>query len=182
MSDLHVMVDIETLGTKPGSVILSIGAVKFSEIGGILDKFYRRIDLMDATLEGLVMDVATVKWWMEQDGAARKEALKNGDKLESVLFEFDAWMDQEACVWGNSAAFDLGLLGAAYEIMGMDVPWDHRKERCYRTVKALFPGIGLERDETWKHHALADAEYQARHLLMILDALLPIGRVMEVTR
>ena len=25
----HIMIDIETLGTKPGSIILSIAAVKF---------------------------------------------------------------------------------------------------------------------------------------------------------
>ena len=37
------MLDLETLGNKPGSVIVAIGAVKFGG-GEIIDSFYERVD------------------------------------------------------------------------------------------------------------------------------------------
>ena len=70
------MLDIEALGSKPGSVILSIGAVKFAG-GKILHEFYRRIDPQSCIDAGLKIDVDTVMWWMKQSKEAR-DALGTG--------------------------------------------------------------------------------------------------------
>jgi DNA polymerase III epsilon subunit-like protein len=56
----RVMLDLETLGHTPGSVIVSIGAVKFGG-GKILDTFYHRIDAQSCVEHGLKMDVSTVE-------------------------------------------------------------------------------------------------------------------------
>jgi hypothetical protein len=47
----NVMIDIETLGTRPGSVILSIGACRFGA-DGIGEEFYRAIDVLDSLMAG----------------------------------------------------------------------------------------------------------------------------------
>ena len=67
----NLMLDIETLGTGPNSVILSIGAVEFDETG-VISKFYEAIDPESCTDWGLQIDARTVLWWMDQNDAARK--------------------------------------------------------------------------------------------------------------
>jgi DNA polymerase III epsilon subunit-like protein len=62
------MVDIETLGTKPSSTILSIGAVFFDiETGELGERFYMNID----PKQDRSIDPSTVMWWMVQSSEAR---------------------------------------------------------------------------------------------------------------
>ena len=57
----------------------------------------------------------------------------------------------------------------AYQRLPMEAPWTHWNDRCYRTIKGLYGrDIKIERRGT-HHHALADAEAQAVHLLRMLD-------------
>ena len=67
----RIMVDLETLGTAPGSVILSIGAVRFDVEKGLLDEFYVNIDVESSQRLGLTIDGDTVMWWLKQSDAAR---------------------------------------------------------------------------------------------------------------
>ncbi|POO54357.1 hypothetical protein CPJ18_02345 [Agrobacterium rosae] len=63
---LDLMIDIETLGTAPGSVILSVGAVTFNaETGEFGEGFYAAVEPQSAVDMGLTIDVSTLKWWME---------------------------------------------------------------------------------------------------------------------
>ena len=95
------MLDLETLGNKPGSVIVAIGAAKFGN-GEILDSFYERVDAESCVSLGLRMDVPTVMWWLQQNDAARHEITQPGGKLPEVLMRFSAWVhDLNAEVWGN---------------------------------------------------------------------------------
>ena len=168
MTNERVMIDLETLGTVPGSVILSIGAVRFGE-GKILGEFYRRIDLDSAVAAGLVMDPHTVMWWMRQSDSAQAEILKAGEPLDLVLKDFSEWLGSHYAgeLWGNGSDFDNVLLEAAFKAVKRTVAWGWSKNRCYRTVKSLFPAVKLERSGV-HHHALDDARDQAVHLMRIL--------------
>ena len=162
------MLDLETLGNKPGSVIVAIGAVKFGN-GGIIDSFYVRVDAESCVAAGLKLDVSTVLWWLTQSDAARLEITKPGQLLTAVLICFAEWVgDKDAEVWGSGAAFDNALLAAAYDATGTPRPWKFSNDRCYRTVKNLYPDVPLARAGT-HHNALDDAESQARHLMLILS-------------
>ena len=164
----QVMLDLETLGQKPGAVIVSIGAVKFGG-GEIRECFYERIDAQSCLDVGLEMDGGTVAWWLRQDPAALLEVAKPGRAIGTVLGLFAEWLGgAEAEVWGNGAAFDNAILVAAYEAIGVKRPWEFRNDRCYRTVKSLWPEVELEREGT-HHNALDDAISQAWHLMAILD-------------
>jgi hypothetical protein len=60
------MIDIETLGLEPGSVILSIGAVAFGmdrKPDMPMKEFYVELDTKQPQR---VVDLDTVKWWMDQ--------------------------------------------------------------------------------------------------------------------
>lgn len=161
------MLDLETLGNKPGSVIVAIGAVKFSD-GEITSSFYELVDPETCVSAGLRMDSATVMWWLKQADEARLEITKPGKDLREVLIAFASWIgSDDAEMWGNGAAFDNVLLAAAYDSTGMERPWKFWNDRCYRTLKSLRPDVPMDRAGT-HHNALDDAESQARHLMAIL--------------
>ena len=67
----NVMLDLETLGTSPGCIILSIGAVFFDK-NGLGQEFYQTIDVQSSIDAGLTMSGGTFKWWMGQQGAVRR--------------------------------------------------------------------------------------------------------------
>lgn len=163
------MLDLETLGTKPGSVIVAIGAVKFGQ-GKILQTFYERVDAESCVDCGLKIDASTVMWWLKQSEEARMEICKDGEPLSMVLDMFGDWLGgQDTEIWGNGANFDNNLLAAAYDITGIPLPWKFSNDRCYRTVKNLHPEILIPRTGT-HHNALDDATSQAMHLMDIFGS------------
>lgn len=162
----NVMVDIETLGTGANSVILSIGAVEFNN-DTITSEFYRIIDLQSCMNAGLEMDARTLIWWMQQsDGTRTLFNSAEREILSVVLTDFSGWLPQNACIWGNGASFDNAILANAFDKVSIALPWKFWNDRCYRTVKNLYPNIKLERVGTY-HNALDDAKSQALHLIEI---------------
>lgn len=158
----HCMVDIETLGTEPGAVILSIGAVKFDE-DELGETFYGEITKQSCEDHGLVIEADTLDWWLSQDDDAQEVLTEGGHKLEDVLRGFTTFYEGCETIWANAPTFDCRHLKVAYEAIGWDIPWSFRDERCFRTLKAL-PGAITEPGD-WDgtaHDALDDARWQAR--------------------
>ena len=77
----HIMVDLETWGTTPGSDIRSIGAVVFDPVAGTLgNEFY--VNVVGGEKVGLTRDPETEEWWADQSEEARgafAEAMRNGN-------------------------------------------------------------------------------------------------------
>jgi hypothetical protein len=170
----HVMVDLETFGKKPGCVIASIGAVKMDLIErSIVDSFYVTIDVANAQAHGLTVDASTVQWWLQQSDHARKRLSVDPTRLPTALISFSTWLGGDCTtLWGNGSDFDNAILQAAYEACGLPVPWTHRANRDYRTVKNLFSDrVYFPPDNEQGHDALADARWQAQHLLNIFAAI-----------
>lgn len=164
------MLDLETLGTDSNSVILSIGAVKFGD-GKILSRFYERVDPQSCVDVGLVMNAATVMWWMKQSDEARSEFEDVGSNIMDSLDLFTEWVGHDPCeVWGNGADFDNVILSNAYRQCGLATPWNSKYNMCYRTMKNLYPDIPMVREGT-HHHAAHDAINQAYHLMLIMDQM-----------
>ena len=167
---MNIMLDLETLGICPGSVILSIGAVEF-DMSGIHREFYTNIDSMSSQDAGCTIDASTVKWWMLQSSTARAALFVAPTQLDIALDSFTEWLpDTLGGIWGNGANFDNVLLVKAYRILGKTAPWSFRKDRCYRTIKSLAPDISLKRVGT-HHNSLNDAKTQALHLIEIVKTL-----------
>jgi len=162
----HVMVDIETLGTRPGDIILSIGAVKFSVEEGIKGEFYVTINTESCKAAGLRAQKSTLEWWSKQSDAAREAAFKGEFPLEVALIKLAVWMPplEDVVVWGNGANFDNALLAAAYRAIKHDTPWHFWNDRCYRTMSTMFLKDRIERIGTG-HVALDDAKTQAVRLI-----------------
>lgn len=180
-----VVVDLETLGRKPGAVIFEIAAVVVivdSEgtalLRGNSNSFRARIDAEDAEACGLTCDASTVLWWMKQSHEAREQAWSDELPCEQIglvdaLVKFEQWMRAmredagrfgiEFTIWGNSPSFDLSILAAAYDVCGMAAPWEYYEERCFRTLRQLHRDVPLTHRGT-KHIGIIDAEAEARCL------------------
>ena len=168
-----IMLDLETMGTGPNAAIVAIGAVAFDiQSGTIGDRFYRVVDLGTSVAMGGEIDADTVLWWMKQSDDARAMFTRDSVPLSLALTSFSFWMCAHGApdnvrVWGNGAAFDNVILSSAYRRSAYMQPWKHYNDRCYRTVKSLYPDVKLERVGT-HHNAVDDAESQARHLIAML--------------
>jgi hypothetical protein len=165
-----VMVDLETLGNGSKSVITSIGAVRFDRDGLLPGTFYMNVDPESCAAAGLEIDASTVMWWMQQSDAARAAFKVKGEPLGFVLQSFTEWYPAGAALWGNGATFDNVILANAYRALGMKQPWSYSKDRCYRTLKNLFPHVTQEAVGT-AHNALDDAKYQALHAVKLLKEI-----------
>lgn len=175
----NVMIDLETLGTQPGSVILSIGAVLFDpslpvdECLG--EEFYMVVSTASCIEHGLQMSQATIDWWSKQSPEARTvidQANDNSDlatnTLHTALTQLTAFLPVGVKVWSNGANFDQPLLDVAYDRIGSVVPWKYYNSRCYRTIIGLYPDEKSVRPATvCAHNALEDAKWQARHMVNI---------------
>lgn len=167
------MLDLETLGNGNEAVILSIGAVKFTN-KELLDRFHVAIDPETCQAFGLKVDASTVMWWLDGDRQSAREALLEHTQIDlaSALRGFAEWVGNESTpIWGNGSTFDNVILRNAYQACGMEYPIKFWHDWCYRTVKNLVPAISIDRSEGIHHDALADAENQARHLQALLEHL-----------
>lgn len=170
----HIMIDIETLGTDAHlyPVILSIAAVEFDTKGNTGSTFYRKIDVTDSKLLGFTTSTKTVEWWGKQRPEVFEEAIKHGEKIESVLRDFTAFLDnadKDKFVWGNSTRFDLGILHAAFSKLGQKLPWNHYNELDVRTIVFLKPKHKIHmKFEGRKHNPVDDCKHQIKYVTKIL--------------
>lgn len=162
----NVMVDLETLGINNSPVILSIGAVKFDE-NGLGDEFHLTIDRLSCAHVGLIEDQSTIEWWGKQDPEVFRSACSGTEKIHSALKQFAEWLGPDMKVWGNGACADNVWLRSAYTHCRLPVPWNFWNDRCYRTVKALYPNVPKV-VPLIAHDALHDAIAQANTLIEVL--------------
>lgn len=160
----HIMVDLETMGTAPGSAIVSLGAVAFDPVAGTLgEEFYRVITLGSCQRAGLTIDAGTIGWWLQQSDSARAELVRDDAvALPNVLGWFAVWFrrQQGRFIWGHGANFDEPLLACAFRAANVEVPWKYWDARCTRTLFALT-GEKPNSEAGVHHNALDDAKAQA---------------------
>jgi hypothetical protein len=179
----NIMVDIETLDTVHSAVVLSIGAVAFDPCSKELgEKFY--VELTDPEVQqrvGRTISASTVRWWMQQDAAAKQlfaDPPPDGVRRVSTaqgLTEFAAFIarngGESMKLWGNGVDFDNLILGSLYESFSMAKPWSYGSNRCYRTLKRLF-GEDIEVNRVGVYHnGLDDAVTQAIHTQEIMACI-----------
>lgn len=174
-----VMIDLETLGTGPGCVVLSIGAVGFNPKMRILGpKFYQVFNTQNQLGFGLKKDSNTLQWWESQTEDAKevlKQAEGGGEDLRDGLLKFSGWLSQfgdSVCIWGNGSDFDNAILQYLYRHVELEVPWKFWNNRCFRTLSSEFKDLYPKpfRNGTY-HNALDDARFQAEWANKILHGV-----------
>ena len=112
--------------------------------------------------------------WLGQSQEARDAVRFSAFDIRSVLQDFSDFIAEhsrhnDVRPWGNSSGFDLTIVGSAYKRCAIKQPWYFTNERCFRTVRNMYPQIEYDVESKGKgaHNALADAVFQAKHLFRI---------------
>lgn len=171
-----IMIDIETLDTKPSAVILSIGAVKFNK-EGLGEKIYLNLEVESQLKTGRTVSASTIQWWLKQSDAARSALdLTGGYASKTILRSLELFFDRGTYrVWGNGATFDNVIVADYLDSNEAPRLWKYNKDRCYRTLKAQVDADKLNVIE-WRvpataHNALDDAVAQAHNAITALTLL-----------
>ncbi len=166
----HLMIDIETLGQGPDSVVLSCGAVSFNK-DGITDKKEWFLNPQQQLDLGRKINYDTLVWWNKQSEAARAIFHQNNQVDLTYFCRELATFFTTNCgnggkIWGNGASFDIPIIESLFaSAVSYRVPWIFWDHRCFRTVKNMFP-LDVPFEGT-KHGALPDAIHQAKYLVKL---------------
>ena len=158
----HIMLDLETLGTRPDTTVLTLGAVKFdpySEWFG--DTLYLKINMEDQDTLGRTIDQSTLDWWAKQDPAIMEEAFSTDGRLslEYAVDQFHKFAWGCDAIWSHGSIFDVAIMENIYSQLNRVVPWQYYQIRDTRTIFDL--GIDPKMPQGQKHNALHDAVRQA---------------------
>lgn len=162
---MDLMIDIETLSTRPNAVILSLGAVKFDPFSDRIDAeegLDVKIDVDEQTALGRHVQEETLNWWATQPLEVQEAALGERDRvsLEQFTRMLNKMMVGSDQIWCQGPAFDMVIIEDLYRQLGKPTPWQFWQVRDSRTLFGVF---GDPRDKNRKnaHNALMDCVYQA---------------------
>jgi hypothetical protein len=162
----HAMIDLETLGTNPDCVILTLGAVKFNPY--TFDEPYSplhiRVDVDGQTEMGRTIDENTLAWWATQSDSVREEALSDTDRisLDDFTKQINRYCVGVDYLWCQGPLFDYAILQHLYLQLEKPAPWNYWQIRDSRTLFGLLPTDPRKEIQQELHNALADSYFQAK--------------------
>ncbi len=184
-NDLHAVVDIESLGDRSGSAVVSIGAIAINPFddedigedghGSTVVKACFSVNICPQSCAdaGLTFTGKTLDWWMERKGTGWPTEAR--EDLPIALAKFSAWYNsQNIKHWWSHATFDPLLLEAAYGAIKSGVPWDRHALKDLRTLDYLLEVQGLDIQKYLPvnpHVALDDAMAEALYVADAIKAL-----------
>ena len=165
----RAMIDLETLGTAPGCVILQIGIVTNFQYAfdlTVKDEFTLPIEEQ----KDRSIDPETLVWWKKHPVAAIRMMRSYKSRVEfscvQVAIHVSALLQEADEVWANSPSFDCSILREFLCQYAKGPTWKYYQERDFRTAKALRPNVPYVKPEH-AHSALADAQAQVDHLIKL---------------
>lgn len=168
---MHLMLDLETLGTDYGDLVLCAGLVFWEEKD--LYRHLFKFNMQQSKADGFKVNPRTLEWWGKQ-------------KINHMQFDEPDVDNRTVCkeisdvikrmkpqtVWGCGPQFDLILLEAYFKFYGVDLPWSYKQERCFRTMRELFGSCAEDLVfEGTEHDPIDDATYQIKALDKIMSCL-----------
>jgi hypothetical protein len=187
-NDLYpdVMLDIETFGITPDSVVVSIGAVRFrvdteDDLDTIKDEersFYAVLDTEEQEADGRKLDADTLEWWDKQSTAARAVLQEPTEEVRTALKRFVAFCKGSRRIWGNGNTFDNVIVKDLCNDYGVEYPVHFANDLDMRTVKYVWNKLINGWSNTTQkitvgdaHNALDDARSQVLNLQQMWKAL-----------
>lgn len=191
MADL--MIDIEALGKRPNSVILTIGAQIFDPsaecVGWLTEPIYDvisdthymphmnvRVDVdTQVSQYNRQTDQDTIDWWCKQSPEAQEEALglDNRLSLSDALDKLIVLAQGCKRIWSKGPTYDIMMIEDAMYQAKKHIPWKFWNVRDARTVYGLCPLLETKLNG---HIALDDCRNQ---IVLLQEAfrILNIGAI-----
>jgi hypothetical protein len=191
-----LVLDFESLGTSPNSVVTSFGAYyvdveqeipSFDEI--IQTGLYLKFDIQEQINDGRKVEKATIDWWEKQNDEAKKELEPSEDDV-SYKRIFEALRNylegkSDYFVFARSPNFDFSLLDNIRKDLNLNRIWPFFNERDIRTfLDTMFMVLPFEEQwnkfnlpkELWPsnktittHHALYDVATDVKRMELVLE-------------
>lgn len=174
LSDLkHVMIDCETLGLTPGSIVRTVSLVEFEPMTGKTGRQQTwTINLQDSIKAGFRIEAGTLKWWMMKSEEARKAFVATPEEetsLVSFVGEFVEWFKQyngKVVLWNLQVDFDTALISPylAYYYMyimrndSYELPWNRKLRVDVRPFMEIYRA--LHTDIKTPHTSIDDCMLQ----------------------
>jgi hypothetical protein len=161
----HAMIDIETLGTEPDCVVLSVGAVKFDPYK-LTDPHAKTLwrpsadEQMDADRSVLE---STLQWWAGQPQHIQDEAFTEDNRipLDQFFKELNKYLVGVDKVWCQGPQFDMVILENLYKQFDHHMNWAFWQIMDCRTIFNMMPVDPRKAIQQNLHSADEDAYYQA---------------------
>ena len=161
----HAMIDIETLGTKPNAVILSVGAIKFDPFNSNEphDGKHWRLDVDAQTEIDREVNEDTLAWWAKQDPEIQEDAFGESGRTDVYQFmkELNGWLTGCEAVWCQGPQFDMVILENLFKQFQHHRGWAFWQIMDCRTLFNIMPVDPRKAIQQNLHSADADAYYQA---------------------
>ncbi|AUS01469.1 ribonuclease H-like domain protein [Vibrio phage 1.285.O._10N.286.55.C12] len=173
------VVDEESMSTEPNAAILAIGATMIDDLEAV-DRFYVNVDLQSCLAVGLHESESTRNWWKKQSVTAFEATQTNCVPIQTALQMWSDWIGKHGGksvrLMGNGPCADNMWLNSAYKACGMTNPVPFWNDICHRTLNWIGgKWLGVTKEDVSfkgvKHHAGDDAEHEAQHAIMVLNAL-----------
>ncbi len=168
------MLDLEALSARHDAAIISIGLVKFDQ-AGVIDSAGWAFDLNKVTGH---IDPGTVRWWMDQNEAAREFSFKGKEDPHQVAQHVKMFLAGTDEVWANDPDFDHVILKSWWNALTPKVgpfPIHHRAARSFRTLMAEARACSIDVESAFQHmvahNPIDDAAAQARAVILVRKAL-----------
>ena len=162
----HGMIDLETLGTTPNSVVLTIGAVKFDPFTNDepIERLHLKLNTEEQFNKGRIKDDDTLAWWLSQDKEVRDAAFTEyrvsiNDGLNALM----EWSKDVSKIWCQGPSFDFPMLYSLHRDFNMDYPFNKFwLQRDSRTITSLVNDNLKEKINYNAHDAVEDCVKQAK--------------------
>lgn len=191
----HLMIDLETLDTRPSAVVFQVGLVAFrdvlhGEVNGevILEERLLHIDILPQIMDGRTVDPETVRWWRTQNPDSWARHPESCIMPHEIFKHVSEMMGENGVgdVWSNSPSFDAVIMrslgddltrrGVSYH----EFP-SFRDDMDMRTLKKICRRLRIvEFDNTREttHNALLDCKdqvFDVVEMLRTIRRLIPSG-------
>lgn len=189
-SNFGLMVDNETLGTDPDSIVLQTAMVSFD-----LDEGIRLEDGFDTDLKynlevdaqqriGRTVDMKTISWWLSQDKQAQMRvntfAYGTIEQLKKRLLDMNAYIRFRAAyardsgghfeIWSRGS-MDMNQLESLFSYFDIKPAWKYNEVMDLRSVMNIYGIHGVTPDKGHiKHDCLSDCVYQIKCYRAVLRA------------
>lgn len=168
-----VMIDIETLGISPLSIITQLGGVYFDRTDGTLgDEFLRNLDIIQSLKEGFQVQGETLEWWLNRpkEQVTFLEMYEGGFDIRQNLHDFNEFLRGAKNIWCH-ATFDFVHVTEALKKLDIKPSYDYTIARDIRTLQHLahIPRVKSTQNKT--HNALDDCKHQVEYCVPYLNKL-----------
>lgn len=192
---LDVFIDLETLDTKPGAIIISVGAAAtIRHSYKVFSLFERNVTEKDQQAYGATYSESTLAWWRKQSNEVWIQTRIHPLPMNMVLHNLAKWMNEcreraaeQGCtsvqVWGNGATMDISLLEWHFNHNPKSITslvkapwefWDIRDVRTLVEVDAMTGGKEFKKRTTFygmQHRSLHDAMHEMCYCARIMSMI-----------